>query len=59
MDLQLTCTGKLVDKELILCFPLNSKFPVGKILKIFLGDHSIIISNSIKRSALAIKRPAQ
>ena len=36
----LTCTGKLVDKK-ILCFPLNSKFPVGKILKVFLGDHSI------------------
>ena len=36
----LTCTGKLVDKE-ILCFPLNSKFPVGKILKVFLGDQSI------------------
>ena len=34
----LTCTGKLVE---ILCFPLNSKFPVGKILKVFLGDHSI------------------
>ena len=36
----LTCTAKLVDKE-FLCFPLNSKFPVCKILKVFLGDHSI------------------
>ena len=36
----LTCTGKWVDKE-IFCVPLNSKFPVGKILKVFLGDHSI------------------
>ena len=33
--------GNLVEDKEFLCFPQNSKFPVGKILKVSLGDHSI------------------